>query len=171
MPLAEEERQVGRDGVAELLELAAILFEVVEVLGETAQLEVAQAAYQPAVHQVLLGVRQRDAGGTILISTHLLDTAEKLCDRVGIVCKGELIALDSPHHLKQQHTERKADIVLKNNDRVVIDLDPRYRESAEESLVETAHLLADRAWPTLYDGDVLAAFACCPFTPNDAPRP
>lgn len=37
-------------------------------------------------------IRQRDAGGTILISTHLLDTAEKLCDRVLIVNQGKNIA-------------------------------------------------------------------------------
>jgi ABC-2 type transport system ATP-binding protein len=37
-------------------------------------------------------IRQRDAGGTILISTHLLDTAEKLCDRVLIVNQGMNIA-------------------------------------------------------------------------------
>ncbi|MDX2066105.1 MAG: ABC transporter ATP-binding protein [Fimbriimonadaceae bacterium] len=33
-------------------------------------------------------VRARDAGAAILVSTHLLDTAEKLCDRVIIVQRG-----------------------------------------------------------------------------------
>ena len=37
-------------------------------------------------------VRARDAGASILISTHLLDTAEKLCDRVLILRKGVKIA-------------------------------------------------------------------------------
>lgn len=32
--------------------------------------------------------RQRDNGASILISTHLLDTAEKLCDRVVILSRG-----------------------------------------------------------------------------------
>lgn len=36
--------------------------------------------------------RARDAGAAILISTHLLDTAEKLCDRVIILAKGRKIA-------------------------------------------------------------------------------
>lgn len=36
--------------------------------------------------------RLRDAGASILISTHLLDTAEKLCDRVAIVARGRKLA-------------------------------------------------------------------------------
>lgn len=37
-------------------------------------------------------VRERNSGASILISTHLLDTAEKLCDRVIIVARGKKIA-------------------------------------------------------------------------------
>lgn len=37
-------------------------------------------------------VRARDAGCAILVSTHLLDTAEKLCDRVIIVTRGRKVA-------------------------------------------------------------------------------
>lgn len=36
--------------------------------------------------------RAKERGGSILISTHLLDTAEKLCDRVLIVSRGKLLA-------------------------------------------------------------------------------
>jgi ABC-2 type transport system ATP-binding protein len=36
--------------------------------------------------------RQRDAGCAILISTHLLDTAERFCDRVIIVARGRIVA-------------------------------------------------------------------------------
>lgn len=36
--------------------------------------------------------RARDAGCSILVSTHLLDTAEKLCDRVIIVARGKKLA-------------------------------------------------------------------------------
>lgn len=34
----------------------------------------------------------REKGGSILVSTHLLDTAEKLCDRVLIMARGKLLA-------------------------------------------------------------------------------
>ena len=36
-------------------------------------------------------VEQRDAGKTILFSTHLMEQAEKVCDRVCIIAKGKLI--------------------------------------------------------------------------------
>jgi len=37
---------------------------------------------------------------TILLTTHYMDEADKLCDRVAIVDHGQLVALDSPTHLK-----------------------------------------------------------------------
>jgi ABC-2 type transport system ATP-binding protein len=37
-------------------------------------------------------VRARNNGASVLISTHLLDTAEKLCDRVLIMARGKLLA-------------------------------------------------------------------------------
>jgi ABC-2 type transport system ATP-binding protein len=40
----------------------------------------------------LIGINARNDGASILISTHLLDTAEKLCDRVLIVARGKLLA-------------------------------------------------------------------------------
>jgi ABC-2 type transport system ATP-binding protein len=37
---------------------------------------------------------------TILLTTHYMDEADKLCDRIAIVDHGQLMALDSPHRLK-----------------------------------------------------------------------
>ena len=41
----------------------------------------------------------RSTGRTILLTTHYMDEAEKLCDRVAIVDHGHIIALGSPHEL------------------------------------------------------------------------
>ncbi|MFN3257790.1 MAG: ABC transporter ATP-binding protein [Ilumatobacter sp.] len=41
----------------------------------------------------------RDAGTTIVLTTHYLDEAEQLADRVGVVAAGALIALDTPDRL------------------------------------------------------------------------
>ncbi len=41
-------------------------------------------------------------GGTIFLSTHILEMAEKLCDRVGILYNGKLIACGRLSELKQQ---------------------------------------------------------------------
>jgi ABC-2 type transport system ATP-binding protein len=41
----------------------------------------------------------RRQGRTVLITTHYLDEAERLCDRVAIVDHGKVIALGTPHEL------------------------------------------------------------------------
>ena len=41
----------------------------------------------------------RSGGGTVLMTTHYMEEAEQLCDRVGIVDHGKLIALDTPSGL------------------------------------------------------------------------
>ncbi len=38
-------------------------------------------------------------GGTVLLTTHYMEEAEQLCDRVGVVDHGRLIALDTPRQL------------------------------------------------------------------------
>jgi ABC-2 type transport system ATP-binding protein len=41
----------------------------------------------------------RDRGVTVVLTTHGMDEAEHLCDRVGIIDHGRLVALDSPAEL------------------------------------------------------------------------
>jgi len=55
----------------------------------------------PAVRQALWSrVRELRAGGTtVLLTTHYMDEAERLCDVVGIVAQGRLIAEGSPREL------------------------------------------------------------------------
>jgi len=42
---------------------------------------------------------------TILLCTHDMGEAEELCDRIGILVDGNLIALDTPLGLKQQYQQ------------------------------------------------------------------
>ena len=44
-------------------------------------------------------LRLKEQGKTILLSTHYMDEAHVLCDRIGIMDQGELIALDTPANL------------------------------------------------------------------------
>jgi ABC-2 type transport system ATP-binding protein len=48
--------------------------------------------------------RSADEGTTIFLSTHILEMAERLCSRIGIVHHGELVATGSPQELKQNVT-------------------------------------------------------------------
>ncbi len=64
-----------------------------------------------------------ESGATVVLTTHDMEEVEQICDRVGIVCRGKLVALDSPLALKQEHTERKADVVTSAGERLTFDLD------------------------------------------------
>lgn len=76
---------------------------------------------------LVLDIRKR--GVTVIITTHYMDEAELLCDRVAIMDKGEIIALDTPKNLikallkkgfkKEQHVEQA------NLEDVFIDLTGR----------------------------------------------
>jgi ABC-2 type transport system ATP-binding protein len=46
--------------------------------------------------------RIRRRGCTVLLTTHYIEEAELLCDRVGILNNGELVALDTPDVLKRR---------------------------------------------------------------------
>jgi ABC-2 type transport system ATP-binding protein len=50
---------------------------------------------------VIAGLRARD-DLTILVTTHYLDEAQRLCDRVAIIHEGAVVALDSPKALLAQ---------------------------------------------------------------------
>lgn len=44
-------------------------------------------------------------GAAVLYTTHYLDEAERLCDRIAIIDRGTLVALDSPRALIREHIE------------------------------------------------------------------
>ncbi|MES2773803.1 MAG: ABC transporter ATP-binding protein [Bacteroidota bacterium] len=46
---------------------------------------------------LIQGIRSK--GTTVIITTHYMDEAEVLCDRVAIIDSGKIIAIDSPDHL------------------------------------------------------------------------
>jgi len=72
------------------------------------------------VHRIL---RERvESGATVVMTTHDMGEVEKICDRVAIVAKGKLIALDSPLALRQEHTERKADVILNSGERLSFNM-------------------------------------------------
>jgi ABC-2 type transport system ATP-binding protein len=48
--------------------------------------------------------KSAEGGMTIFLSTHILDMAERLCSRIGIIHHGELVATGSPAELKEKLT-------------------------------------------------------------------
>jgi ABC-2 type transport system ATP-binding protein len=56
---------------------------------------------------------ERDRGATVLLTTHYLDEAERLCDRVAILEAGQIVALAPPRELVRQAFSETA-IVFRN---------------------------------------------------------
>lgn len=54
----------------------------------------------------------RAEGVTIILTTHYIDEAETLCDRVGIIDHGRIVELDNPHALIQRHGVRRLEEVF-----------------------------------------------------------
>jgi lipooligosaccharide transport system ATP-binding protein len=46
---------------------------------------------------------RRESGLTLLLSTHYMDEAERLCDRILIIVRGRILATGSPRQLISQH--------------------------------------------------------------------
>jgi len=68
----------------------------------------------------------RDKGTTVVITTHYMDEAENLCDRVGVMEKGEIIAMDTPDklidNLIASGFERKKEVKKANLEDVFLSL-------------------------------------------------
>src|SRR5207245_11430079 len=83
------------------------------------------------------------SGVTVLLTTHNMQEVEEVCDRVAILCRGRLVALDTPLALRQRHVERKVDVILADGGRRVFDLDcdeDRAKLSGHVSVGEVASL-------------------------------
>jgi ABC-2 type transport system ATP-binding protein len=61
-------------------------------------------------------LEERERGATIFLTTHDMFEADKLSDRVAFIDKGLIVALDTPHNLKQKFGQRALQIEVAGND-------------------------------------------------------
>jgi ABC-2 type transport system ATP-binding protein len=54
-----------------------------------------------AIWDLVRGIRER--GKTVFLTTHLMEEAERLCDRVAIIEHGRIIDIDKPENLVKRH--------------------------------------------------------------------
>ena len=69
-----------------------------------------QAAFD--LKQLMRG--HADKGKTVLFSTHVLEVAEQLCDRLAILKKGELIFYGTVAELKAEHPDQSLEAIYLN---------------------------------------------------------
>lgn len=66
------------------------------------------------IRNLILQERQR--GATIFLTTHDMLEADKLSDRVAFINQGRIVALDTPHNLKQQYGKRALKVQVAGDD-------------------------------------------------------
>lgn len=68
-----------------------------------------------AIWDLVRSIRER--GKTVFLTTHLMEEAERLCDRVAIIEHGRIIDIDRPDKLVDRHCPERT-VVLTTNDPV-----------------------------------------------------
>jgi ABC-2 type transport system ATP-binding protein len=71
-----------------------------------------------AIWDLVRGIRKR--GKTVFLTTHLMEEAERLCDRVAIIDRGRVIDIDTPARLIARHCPERA-VVLATGDSSAMD--------------------------------------------------
>jgi ABC-2 type transport system ATP-binding protein len=66
-----------------------------------------------AIWNLVRAIRER--GKTVFLTTHLMEEAERLCDRVAIIEHGKIIDIDSPESLVRRHCPERT-VVLETGD-------------------------------------------------------
>ncbi len=76
---------------------------------------------------------------TILMTTHYIEEAERLCDRVAIVDEGRIVALDTPGRLQQQ--SKNASSIVVTCATAFPENRPRWNEAIQSALDSTGKTL------------------------------
>ena len=61
----------------------------------------------------------RDRGKTVFLTTHLMEEAERLCDRVAIIDHGRIVDIDSPAGLVNRHCPERTILIATEDDGVI----------------------------------------------------
>ena len=61
----------------------------------------------------------RDRGKTVVLTTHLMEEAERLCDRVAIIDHGRIVDIDSPAGLVNRHCPERTIVIATEDDGVL----------------------------------------------------
>ncbi len=65
----------------------------------------------------------RASGTTVFLTTHYMEEADELCDRVAFLSAGNIVALDTPRQLKLRYGQRTAAVSLRDGSEQVVGLD------------------------------------------------
>lgn len=79
-------------------------------------------------------------GVTIFLTTHYMEEANELCQRVAFLSEGRIVALDTPDNLKVAHGQRTLKATLDDGQTLTIRLDDEDAGKQLEQLVSTGQI-------------------------------
>jgi len=84
-------------------------------------------------------------GKTIFLTTHYMEEAERLCDRVAVIDHGKLIAMDSPQELITGNFEQKA---------IQFEMEPPPSEDMLRNLPGVSNVVIDESEVVIYTENI-----------------
>lgn len=85
--------------------------------------------------------RTSAAGTTMFLTTHYMEEADQLCNRVAFLADGEIVALDTPRELKLRYGSRSATVVLDDRQEHTLSLDDPGEAARLEKWMQAGRVL------------------------------
>lgn len=63
-------------------------------------------------------LEMKSAGKTVLITTHNMQAADDICDRIAFIVDGKIVLIDSPRELKVQHGKRRVRVEYRSDEHI-----------------------------------------------------
>ena len=105
-----------------------------------------------AIWDLIRGIRDR--GKTVFLTTHLMEEAERLCDRVAIMDHGRIVDLDAPAALVRRHAPERTVTLITDDP----DAEARLRATPH---VDTVARTGDEVVATGTGDELIAAVITC----------
>jgi len=86
----------------------------------------------------------KENGGTVLITTHLMNDVDELCDRIAFMANGEIVEIDTPKNLKLKYGERKVEVEYRDGEEIKkesFDLDSLKDDNRFINIIKTREIL------------------------------
>ena len=99
----------------------------------------------------------KETGVTVILTTHYLDEAEYLADRVCILDKGNVVLIDTPEHLKTHYNKA-------NLEEVFLELMKKKRNPNEKKIISRFLLAVVAGVACIFPGFFCKCFRCNSFS-------
>jgi len=85
-------------------------------------------------------IEMSNQGVTIFLTTHYMEEADQLCERVAFLSEGRIVALDTPTNLKTAHGQHEVNVTLDNGESRSIALNGEDAGRELQQLVSSGHV-------------------------------